>query len=396
MRLGETCRGFLGKESCVPKASVAVFDYFITSNSPAGKCVLEVVRGLYPDHEITVFAAAFDDPTNGAARWIKIWAIRRPLIILYLTYTLCATGSYLWEVWCRRQKFDLRVCVDCNVPFGDVVYAHFCYKSYLFVLLRDKRLALSLWKLSRVTLAAAKTICESLLLRGKRAVIAPSVGLRDQLLRLYPSRRQPIFVIPNPIPYDVSATIGTPRDATRHALGFASDDRVIAFSALGNFEHKGLGLLIRAIGQVRSGHMRLLVIGGDNRNLAPYRRLAADLGCQAAITFLGFQKNVVPSLSAADACALPSRAEVFPMSLLEGAALGLPMIATKAFGVEEYLRHGQNGWLVERNVESIAGAITCFASLPTDELEAMKSAARLSVQQYSTPLFCEAWRRVLA
>ncbi|HNY92292.1 MAG TPA: glycosyltransferase family 4 protein, partial [bacterium] len=57
--------------------------------------------------------------------------------------------------------------------------------------------------------------------------------------------------------------------------------------------------------------------------------------------------------------ALPSYAEVFPLSLLEGYAAGLPVVSTRVGGIPDFVQEGENGLLVEPgDQEGLAAALT--------------------------------------
>ncbi len=91
--------------------------------------------------------------------------------------------------------------------------------------------------------------------------------------------------------------------------------------------------------------------------------------------------DVRPYIARADAIILPSYREGIPLSLIEGAAMGKPLIATDVPGCREVVRHGETGYLVPpRDAGALAEAIAALASdLP--RAEAMGRAARTDVEQ---------------
>lgn len=109
----------------------------------------------------------------------------------------------------------------------------------------------------------------------------------------------------------------------------------------GEFRRKGLDRLIPAIGE----GMKLIVVGRGER-LDYHRRLAATSGTGNRVEFAGHVDDDVRRFYArADVVVLPSRREAFGMSILEGMACGLPVIASPASGVAGLINEGENGFL---------------------------------------------------
>jgi glycosyltransferase involved in cell wall biosynthesis len=113
---------------------------------------------------------------------------------------------------------------------------------------------------------------------------------------------------------------------------------------------------------------------------------------ETRVIFAGMQRDVRPYLWTAVSFALPSFYEVFPLVSLEAAASGLPLIVTPLYGVEEFIRDGDNGILVDRTAEGIRRGIERFLALPLAARRAMGEQARLDMERYGTERFVDAWR----
>jgi len=100
------------------------------------------------------------------------------------------------------------------------------------------------------------------------------------------------------------------------------------------------------------------LIVGDGPKRGDLTLLAGQLGLADRAHFVG-QRHDVPDLVALmDVMVLSSRAEAFPMTILEGMAAGKPIVATDVGAVSEVVRHGQNGYLVPAgDVEAMAGYV---------------------------------------
>ena len=80
---------------------------------------------------------------------------------------------------------------------------------------------------------------------------------------------------------------------------------------------------------------------------------------EGVVQYLGMTDSIKTYLSEADVIVLPSYyREGIPLSLLEGAAMGMPIITTDSPGCREVVRKGQNGLLIPiRDPEALAEAM---------------------------------------
>lgn len=76
------------------------------------------------------------------------------------------------------------------------------------------------------------------------------------------------------------------------------------------------------------------------------------------VNWLGWVDNVDKLLQKTDILCLPSYREGLPKALLEGAALGLPIVTTNAVGCRDVVKHGINGYLVPiKDSENLSKAL---------------------------------------
>ena len=93
------------------------------------------------------------------------------------------------------------------------------------------------------------------------------------------------------------------------------------------------------------------------------------------------QTDVLERLRTWDAFVLPSRADPFPISMLEAMASGLPVVGTRRDGIVEQIVPG-TGLLIEpEDPEAIADAVTWCADQPAPTREALGAAARRRVTE---------------
>lgn len=124
---------------------------------------------------------------------------------------------------------------------------------------------------------------------------------------------------------------------------------------------KDQAALIRAVAQMPEIQLTLI---GEGEFLAAAQALAAELGIQDRVVFLGARSDVPELLCQADVFALISNYEGFPISILEAMRAGLPIIASDVGGVREAVQPGVNGLLVPRADE--ATLVSALKALATD------------------------------
>jgi len=131
-------------------------------------------------------------------------------------------------------------------------------------------------------------------------------------------------------------------------LGRGGEDREIKVISVGRLSPgKRFDILIEAARIVADAlpQVRFLIVGdGDQR--AELEEQAAKGLPDDAIRLLGHRTDVPDILRGARVFAMSSDAEGLPLSVIEAMACGLPVVATAVGGLQELVRHGENGFLV--------------------------------------------------
>jgi len=89
-----------------------------------------------------------------------------------------------------------------------------------------------------------------------------------------------------------------------------------------------------------------LVIANEGSEAEPLRDEARKLGLEGKVLFTGSRDDIRALLSALDVFVMPSLSEGFPNAMLEGMAMGRPVVATNVDGMGEMLAHEQNALVV--------------------------------------------------
>ena len=126
--------------------------------------------------------------------------------------------------------------------------------------------------------------------------------------------------------------------------------RLVAVARLDWF--KAYDILLEALGRLASrGVSFTLDVAGDGPLRPQLEAQARRLGIADRIHWLGQISNVLPLLAASHVFVTATRAEGLPVAVLEGMAVGLPVVGTRASGMEEVVVDGESGILVAMEPE---------------------------------------------
>ena len=160
---------------------------------------------------------------------------------------------------------------------------------------------------------------------------------------------------------------------------------------------KGVGEYLEAARIVRRTHpeARFRLLGGraDDHRSALDPMLLEGAVARGDIEYLGSTDDVRPHVAAAHFVVLPSYREGAPRTLIEGAAMARPLIASDVPGCREIVDAPQTGLLCEaRSAESLAGAVRAALALPPDEWVRMGLLGRdKMLREYDEKLVIDAY-----
>jgi glycosyltransferase involved in cell wall biosynthesis len=168
-------------------------------------------------------------------------------------------------------------------------------------------------------------------------IICVSPKLRDLFASFQPKAR--VAILNNPV------------TGNRFQSGSSKRDDVVQFLFLGKVcESKGVFILLDAVNMLPSvirNQMRLTIGGiGD---ISALKNKVSDLKLEKWVTYAGWINgdDKYRALAVSDILVLPSYNEGLPISILEGMAAGLPIVATNVGGIPQVVTSGHNGVLVE-------------------------------------------------
>jgi len=172
------------------------------------------------------------------------------------------------------------------------------------------------------------------------ALVVPS-GAVLEVLRTY-GVSVPIEIIPTGIEMDQLAGADGAAFRARHGIGPERPTLVLVGRVA--FE-KNIDFLLRVLVRVRRRiHDVLLVIAGEGPALKHLRRLAARLGIEENVLFVGYQDRkhaLLDCYRAGDVFVFSSYTETQGLVLLEAMALGVPVVAPAIMGTRDIVGPGK-------------------------------------------------------
>jgi glycosyltransferase involved in cell wall biosynthesis len=95
------------------------------------------------------------------------------------------------------------------------------------------------------------------------------------------------------------------------------------------------------------------------------------------------QRRIAELARSVDVWFLPSVKEGFGLPAIEAAAAGTPMVATRSGGPPDYVRHGENGFLVDaRDREGMAHALHEVLTCDAARWQSMSAAAKQTAETF--------------
>ncbi|MHB0989836.1 MAG: glycosyltransferase family 4 protein [Burkholderiales bacterium] len=213
--------------------------------------------------------------------------------------------------------------------------------------------------------------------RQAAAIITVSAALRDKLIALGADAKK-ITVLRNGVDLDFFRPMD--RAVQRAALGVTGP----LLLSVGNLvPSKGHDITLRALALLPGVH---LAIAGEGPEQQSLQKLAADLGVESRVSFLGNlpQAKLPEFYSAADAMVLASSREGWANVLLEAMACGTPVVATAVGGTPEVITDPAAGLLMrDRSPQALAEAVTNLLTSPPSRASTRQHAARYGWEEIS-------------
>ncbi len=133
-------------------------------------------------------------------------------------------------------------------------------------------------------------------------------------------------------------------------------DDALVFGVVARLRHeKGIDVLLRAFNKLvkENSNVHLNIVGGgpDETKL---KEMVTEMNLLKQVTFFGETnwETAMQQMALMDVVVVPSRYEGFGLTAAEAGAMGIPVIASKVFGLQEVVKDQHTGLLFENENEA--------------------------------------------
>jgi UDP-glucose:(heptosyl)LPS alpha-1,3-glucosyltransferase len=226
-------------------------------------------------------------------------------------------------------------------------------------------------------------------------IIAISDMVKKDIMRWYGIPEDKITVVYNGVDLERFHPRNSQyREEIRRAHDIGSEFFILFVS--NNFRSKGLGHLMRALGDLKkevSTPFKCLILGRDRKT--PYVRLAKKLKISEEIIFAGSTDEPEKYYGAADLLVHPTFYDACSLVVLEALASGLPVVTTSSNGASGIMTTGQEGFVVSdpRDIHTLTRKISFF--IDEESKKKASIAAHRLAEHYSLEKNWEEMKKIL-
>jgi glycosyltransferase involved in cell wall biosynthesis len=304
-----------------------------------------------------------------------------PEAVVYSRKGTVTKLSYVREVLYRcvnRQHADLVICGHLNLlPM-----------AWLLAKAQRARLAQLIFGIECWT--RPNFMMATPFIRSLDSVVSISRHTAQQFASWSGYRSDRAYILPCCV--DLDKFVQAPRDPSLVArYGLAGSRVLMTMGRLAPEEqYKGFDETIMALPRLlkRFPNLKYLVVGGG-RDRTRLETKARDFGVSDCVIFTGQipENEKVAHYNLADVYVMPSSGEGFGIVLLEAAACGVPVIASRADGTREALLDGQLGRLIDpRSADELVDAITKTLETPVRGRSPLIE--NFAIEQYRKKVAC--------
>ncbi|HLP89472.1 MAG TPA: glycosyltransferase family 4 protein [Nostocaceae cyanobacterium] len=354
---------------------IGIVTHKVKKGDGQGRVNYEVAKeAISRGYQLTLIASEVSPEIaeNNLVNWVKIAVNEYPTE--FLRNFIFARKS---AAWLRQHHSELDLIkVNGAITSGvaDVNAVHFVHSSWLRSPVHISRVRRDLYGFYQWLYTAFNARKEKQAFRQAKIVVAVSEKVAQELVNIGVPREK-IRVIVN----GVDLAEFAPGTACRSQLGLPENFNLALFAGDIRTPRKNLDTVLHALVKVPDLH--LAVVGKPDGS--PFPDLAANLGIEERVHFLGYRRDIAEIMRAVDLFVFPSRYEACTLVLLEAMASGLPVITATATGGAELVTPEAGIVLADTdNIQALAEALSLLSS---DRLllQNMGTAARTLAEQHS-------------
>lgn len=178
--------------------------------------------------------------------------------------------------------------------------------------------------------------------------------------------------------------------AEKHGIVLEEDVTYIGIAARFDVV-KGVDIFIKGAAELYKENKNVrFVIAGDGDGREQLTELAEKLGIKDVAYFLGFINDVYDFFNFIDINCLTSLCESFPYSMLEGAAMKTPMVASDVGGIGSLVRDGKTGYLFKAgDFSDFAAKLKMLCKSPEERTHMGEEIYRVATTDFSAQTFAK-------
>jgi glycosyltransferase involved in cell wall biosynthesis len=158
--------------------------------------------------------------------------------------------------------------------------------------------------------------------------------------------------------------------------------------------------VLRAIALLRDRGIRLpltLAGGGDNSHSRAARQLAASLGIEDRVRFLGHCPDIPSLLKQHPIAVLASHYEGMPLALVEAMAAGCVAVGSAVVGIRELIDSGHTGYLfAHSDAQALADQLAAILAHPAQSAEIARQGHEAAMSRHSLALMTRRYEDTFA
>lgn len=320
----------------------------------SARAVNEVAERTALNHEVHLFARRAEEIDFSHIKWHKMPGLSWPELLDFGTYHALA------EFAISKRRFDIVHSIGINAMAANVITIQNIQPAKREVLSERSEPSqisvarrLTRWLYLETTTVIERRAYTDRPMRTPPLFLPVSRGVEKELRSHYNIGAAPVRIIPNAADTNVFKPLDqAERERWRQANGFHPSDVILIFAG-GEWTRKGLDIAIQALGKIAVPKVKLFVAGHDP-DFRRFESLASEVGVKERVIFGGFRRDISTAFGASDIFFFPSRYEAFSLATIEAAACGLPIVASRINGAEDFITSGENGAFIELDADHAA------------------------------------------